>query len=161
MDKLHYQHDDGGRAAAGFRGQTGDCVTRALAIATGKPYAEIYAALTQGCRAERRGRRGRRKLASAREGVHTRRTWLKRYMTGLGWEWVAAMQIGSGCQFHLRAGELPPGRLIVRVSHHYVAVVDGVIRDTHDPSREGTRCVYGWWRPTPRSGARGIQPNNV
>ncbi len=28
---------------------------------------------------------------------------------------------------------------------HYTAVIDGVINDTHDPSREGTRCVYGYW----------------
>lgn len=28
----------------------------------------------------------------------------------------------------------------------YAAVVDGVVRDTHDPSRDGTRCVYGYWR---------------
>jgi hypothetical protein len=26
-----------------------------------------------------------------------------------------------------------------------VAVVDGVVRDTHDSSRDGTRCVYGFW----------------
>jgi len=25
-------------------------------------------------------------------------------------------------------------------------VIDGVIFDTHDPSRRGTRCVYGIWR---------------
>jgi hypothetical protein len=45
-----------------------------------------------------------------------------------------------------RNGELPIGRLIVSVSKHLVAVVDGVIHDTHDPSRAGTRCVYGYWR---------------
>lgn len=26
---------------------------------------------------------------------------------------------------------------------------DGVIRDTHDPSRDGTRCVYGYWTAEP------------
>jgi hypothetical protein len=24
-------------------------------------------------------------------------------------------------------------------------VIDGVIHDTFDPSRGGTRCVYGYW----------------
>lgn len=47
---------------------------------------------------------------------------------------------------HLRDGELPEGRLIVRVSGHLVAVINSVIHDTHDPSREGTRCVYGYFR---------------
>ena len=23
---------------------------------------------------------------------------------------------------------------------------DGVVHDTYDPSRDGTRCVYGYWR---------------
>ena len=56
------------------------------------------------------------------------------------------MKIGSGCTVHLRADELPTGRLIVSVSRHVVAVIDGVIHDTHDPSRDGTRCVYGYWK---------------
>jgi hypothetical protein len=30
-----WQFDDGGRGAAGFKGKTGDCVCRAIAIATG------------------------------------------------------------------------------------------------------------------------------
>jgi hypothetical protein len=55
------------------------------------------------------------------------------------------MKIGSGCQTHLREGELPMGRLIVKTSKHLVAVINGIIHDTADPSREGTRCVYGYW----------------
>ena len=31
-------HDDGGRRAAGFKGEAGDCATRAIAIATGHEY---------------------------------------------------------------------------------------------------------------------------
>jgi hypothetical protein len=38
MITMKWIHNDGGRADAGFRGETGDCVTRAIAIATGKPY---------------------------------------------------------------------------------------------------------------------------
>jgi hypothetical protein len=57
------------------------------------------------------------------------------------------MQIGSGCTVHLRPKELPAGRLVVSVSKHLTAVIDGVIHDTHDCSRRGTRCVYGYWQP--------------
>jgi hypothetical protein len=49
------------------------------------------------------------------------------------------------CKVHLRDGELPMGRLVVSLSRYYAAVIDGVIHDTHDPSRDGTRCVYGYW----------------
>jgi hypothetical protein len=55
------------------------------------------------------------------------------------------MSIGQGCTVHLKADELPSGRLILSVSRHYVAMIDGVVHDTHDPSRGGTRCVYGYW----------------
>ncbi|MGH2478016.1 MAG: hypothetical protein ACRDIL_22445 [Candidatus Limnocylindrales bacterium] len=55
------------------------------------------------------------------------------------------MAIGSGWRVHLRADELPAGWLIVQLSGHVTAVIDGVVHDTHDPSRHGTRCVYGYW----------------
>lgn len=67
----------------------------------------------------------------------------KKYLAALGWKWVATMGIGGGCKVHLKADELPSGTIICRVSRHYVAVVDGVINDTYDCSRGGTRCVYG------------------
>jgi hypothetical protein len=63
------------------------------------------------------------------------------------------MRIGQGCTTHLRRSELPTtGRLIVSVSKHITAVIDGVIHDTHDPSRRGTRCVYGYWVKEPSTG---------
>ena len=55
------------------------------------------------------------------------------------------MHVGGGCKIHLRADELPRGRLVCKVSRHMVAVIDGVLHDTHDCSRGGTRCVYGYY----------------
>jgi hypothetical protein len=63
---------------------------------------------------------------------------IRRVLESLGWTWTPTMAIGSGCKVDLRDGELPQGRLIVSVSKHMVAVIDGVIHDTHDPSRDGT-----------------------
>jgi hypothetical protein len=142
--------DDGGRAASGRRGTTGDCSCRAIAIATGRPYAEVYSMLNDFAKRERfqRGRIGR--AAATGRGSHARtgviRKTLRDFMASLGWEWTATMRIGSGCMTHLRPGELPPGRLVVAVSGHTVAVIDGVVHDNYDPSRGGTRCVYGYWR---------------
>ena len=42
-----FKHNDGGRVSAGFKGSAGDCVTRAIAILTGKPYKEIYSELAE------------------------------------------------------------------------------------------------------------------
>ena len=141
---MQHIYHDGGRVAAGFKGSAGDCVVRAVAIATDQDYMEVYRALSEGCRSQRKTHRSRTK-ASARNGVNVKRKWFRDYMAALGWKWTPTMQIGSGCQVHLRPDELPMGRLIVSVSKHYAAVIDRVIFDTHNPSREGTRCVYGYW----------------
>lgn len=139
---MDFVFHDGGRDAAGYNGSTGDCVTRSIAIATGKPYQEVYDALNRLAQTERVGKR-KRKRSNSRTGVF-RRTY-QRYLESLGWRWISTMKIGSGCQVHLRASELPPGPLVVRVSRHLTAVIDGVIYDTHDCSRAGTRCVYGYF----------------
>lgn len=136
-------YDDGGREASGFYGQTGDCAARAVAIATGLPYRNVYMNINAWARRERP--RGNKERSDARTGVWV--ATMHRYMDFLGWRWTATMHIGSGCQVHLRADELPGGTLIARVSRHYTTVIDGVIHDTHDPSRDGTRCVYGYWQP--------------
>jgi hypothetical protein len=151
----HFRFDDGGRAAAGYRGKAGDCVVRAIAIATGRDYQEIYERVNAAAVHERTGTRKRGK-SDARTGVY--RTSIKRVMKSLGWIWTPTMQIGSGCTVHLRADELPAGRLVVSVSKHLTAVIDGVIHDTHDCSRRGTRCVYGYWQaPVARSGRAVLQ----
>lgn len=139
---MNFVYNDGGRAIAGFRGETGDCVTRSIAIATGKPYLEVYDALNLLALRERVGRRKKR-ISSARTGVY--RSTSDRYLESLGAKWVPCMAIGSGCKVHLTANELPMGKLICRVSKHSVAVIDRVIQDNHDCSREGKRCVYGYW----------------
>jgi len=140
---MNYVYDDGGRAAAGYKGETGDCVVRAIAIATEMPYQEVYDAINEIAKGERTGKRKRGK-SNARLGVY--KGTIRKYMEALDWEWTPTMQIGSGCQVHLRADELPAGRLVVSVSKHSVAVIDGVVHDTHDPSRDGTRCVYGYFQ---------------
>jgi len=150
---MKFVYDDGGRVAAGFKGKTGDCVCRAIAIATDRPYREVYDALWNANHqyaSTHRGRVARKiKLGGGRRGTSPRngifRQVSRLYLKSLGWKWTPTMRIGQGCKVHLRADELPAGRLIVSVSHHLVAVIDGVIHDTHDCSRDGTRCVYGYF----------------
>jgi len=137
-----FNYNDGGRKAAGFVGHSGDCVVRAIAIATGESYLQIYNQLNElrdGLRQTRRV-----KASSARNGVD--RLVYDRFLKAKGWKWVPAMKIGSGCKIHLRADELPSGNIICRVSKHMVAVVNGIINDNHNPARGGTRCVYGYYQ---------------
>lgn len=145
IDFSHAQYfieNDGGRVGAGFKGRTGDCVTRAIAIATQKPYKEVYDAMNLMGKKERTGKKKRGK-SSARSGVYKRT--IRKYMENIGWKWIPTMLIGQGCKVHLRGDELPSGRIIASVSRHSVAVIDGVIHDMYDCSRQGSRCVYGYY----------------
>jgi hypothetical protein len=175
---IQFVQDDGGRAAAGFTGKTGDCVARAICIATGLPYTIVYDRLAEGNATQRRSKSSKNHRAcgvrTASHGIWTKRKWFHDYMTELGFVWVPTMKIGSGCKVHLDAKELPLGRLVVSLSRHMTAMVDGVIHDTYDPRREksynfepdtgqelkanqgrnqngvwteiGGRCCYGYYR---------------
>ena len=133
---------DGGRKEAGYKSKkSGDCVCRAISIATKQDYQKVYDELNEV--AERGRPRGKKKRSNSNTGVY--KATIKRYMENLGWTWVPTMKIGSGCKVHLKKEELPSGRLVVSVSKHLVAVIDGVIHDNHNPARNGTRCVYGYW----------------
>jgi len=129
---------DGGRAASGRKGSAGDCVCRAIAIASGLPYGEVYDMLAEGNAGQRRTKHNKTKSGrrSASNGIYVRRGWFKALMTRLGFRWVPTMGIGTGCKVHLNASELPAGRLVVAVSKHYTAVINGEIWDTYDPRRE-------------------------
>lgn len=142
---MEFVKNDGGRALAGRKGTTGDCVCRSIAIITGLPYETVYEKLADGNATQRLSKYSKKKTRSASNGINTTRKWFKEYMVALGFKWVPTMQVGSGCKVHLRKEELPSGRLVVAVSNHYTAVIDGVIHDLGDPSREGTRCVYGYY----------------
>lgn len=144
-----FQFNDGGRNAAGFKGGAGDCVVRSIAIAANLPYMQVYEDLRLAnenyaqLRNDRLAKRLHIKGSSPRNGNH--RNVFHDYILGLGFDWVPTMQVGVGCQVHLRPSELPNGVLIVKVSKHLSAIIDGVIHDTHDPSRAGKRCVYGYY----------------
>lgn len=139
---MNWVYNDGGREAAGFKGATRDCACRAIAIGTGIDYRSTYDLLIQASKLERPSKT-RRGSSHPRTGVHT--VTMRKVLADLGWDWTPTMAIGSGCRVHVDADELPSGVLILNLSRHFSTVIDGVIHDTHDPSRDGTRCVYGYW----------------
>ncbi len=143
---MKFIYHDGGRTKAGFKDEVRDCVTRSIAIATGIPYIEVYRVLNELARHERTGK-SKKSTSSARDGVF--RITYQKFLEEIGWQWTPTMHIGQGCKVHLRAEELPDGALVVKVTKHLTAVIDGVVYDTHDPSRNGTRCVYGYFKKSP------------
>ena len=141
--------DDGGRAAAGYKGYAGDCVVRSIAIVTKLPYQQIYNDLFKANEEFRTNsktklaRSLKQKNDTPRTGTH--RVVLKKYLKKLGWIWSPTMFIGQGCKVHLKKNELPGGTLLISCSKHITVVKDGVLHDTYDCTRSGTRCVYGYW----------------
>ncbi len=146
---LKFIFDDGGRAEAGYKGEAGDCVVRSIAIVTGLSYQKIYNDLfkaNEKFRSTSRTKLARslkKKNDSPRSGTH--RVVLKKYLNQLGFQWTPTMFIGKGCAVHLKKKELPSGTLLVSCSKHITVVKDGALHDTHDCTRNGTRCVYGYW----------------
>ena len=130
---IRFEYNDGGRSKYFAASNVGDCVVRAIAIATNTDYMETYNAISE---------IGKQ---TPRNGV--KKTVIKKYLQGkLGWRWVALMGIGTGCRFHLTDNEIPnKGNVIVSLSKHLACIKDGTLNDTYDCSRDGTRCVYGYW----------------
>ena len=137
----NFQFNDGGREVAGFQGKTGDCVTRAIAIALEIPYKQVYDEMNDLICQHRKTKI--QKSSSSRGGVNKK--FYRKFLEDRGWKWIACMKIGTGCKVHLKADELPKGRIIARLSRHIVAVINGVVNDTYDCSTNETRCVYGYF----------------
>jgi len=128
---MRFQYNDGGRALAGYKGKTGDCAVRAVAIATGIPYPEAYTSIAQ-LNSVALGKR------SVRHG--TLKDTLDGYLKLLGWQWHAAPKVTGR---KAKASDMPAGTVIARQSKHFVAIIDGVPHDIFDSS---IKMVYGYWR---------------
>ena len=107
--------DDGGRAACGYVGLTGDCVPRAIAIATGALYRDVYEKL--GIVSEK----------SPRHGVPTETA--AAYLAERYWQRTIEVDRPFS------VGELPNGVVIVHIaksnarSQHFCTLIDRVVHD--------------------------------
>lgn len=158
---MPWHFNDGGRKAAGYKGFAGDCVVRAICIVGALEYPRVYDELFERARAHnaRRPAKNQKTTVSPRDGV--RRAVYHPYLIESGWQWAPLLGIGTGCQTHLAADELPStGRLLIRLSKHLTALIDGTLHDIYDPQRftekylesqvtilVPTRCVYGYYLP--------------
>jgi hypothetical protein len=128
---MKYVFNDGGRAAS-KHDEVNDCACRSVAIATERPYHEIWDAFR--AILETHGPRRPRGVAEVVQ---------HRLMESLGWTWVPTTKV------YLREDHLPMGRLVVCIQGHSVAVVDGVIHDTFNCSRRhngNPPRVFGYYR---------------
>ena len=155
---MQFTYNDGGRSKHFKAEHVGDCVTRAIAIATQRDYKEVYDRLNEMAKKESLKHHRGHKRSNSRNGVF-KETW-KRYLKEIGWVHHKTCEIGSRSdKVKFVDGSLPEeGRLIVQLSRHLTCLVDGVINDTYDCSKKeyydresgdlvtnDERCVYGYW----------------
>jgi hypothetical protein len=125
--------DDGGRSSAGFVGLTGDCVPRAISIATGIAYRDVYHALRQ------------TSPLSPRYGVSE--SVYSEYLKRRGWQHRG---IDGGL---VDEEKFPDGLVIIGCQKpypskgHLFALVDGSIRDTWDVRDDGAYVTKEVWVP--------------
>ena len=113
---IGYVYGDGGRWEAGFKGSAGDCVTRALAILTGRPYRERYRALAN-ANARAGGKR------SARNGI--RKGAEAEVFQACG---LVKVALGKGPRPTYSEAYQQYGDCIVSTTRHLAALVDGAPR---------------------------------
>ena len=147
---IDYRYDDGGREAAGYRGKTGDCVVRAIAICTGEDYRGVYLTIAE--HMKRNGyaasgnayaTRERNRKAPRSKGQIAARRVQDHVLEAYGFRKV-----------RLPAGERPTfteahhqfGDCVVGTTKHVAAIVDGALRDTFDGR------TYEWAKPRTESG---------
>lgn len=151
---MQFKYNDGGRSKY-FKGDAGDCVVRAIAIATNSDYKKIYYELKNRNADYLESKNTKLSKALQRTGSTPRQGNYKKiyhdYILSLGFKWTPTMFVGQGCKVHLIENELPKGTLIVSLSRHLCTVINGVINDTFNPQRQDedgrqTRCVYGFYQ---------------
>jgi len=142
MLDLPFVWHDGGRRAAGHHGHTTDCLVRAIAITSGRPYQEIYDI-----------------LGTDRVDTHCQQ--FRDQMAAWGFVRHPCMGLEQESQIHLTSGELPnTGRLVILISSHgdcivhATALIDGTIYDAYNPQQHRPnltdrriKAVYQWSAP--------------
>jgi hypothetical protein len=127
---MEFVWHDGGRATCGFVGTTGDCVARAIAIATGEVYRDVYQALSD--MADK----------TARHGIAA--PVIQKFLADRGWK------MRLGLEF---ADALPRGVVLVelacpedgRRSEHMCCVIDHTVYDTWNPFETDEYEIKSYW----------------
>ena len=143
--RLFWTYNDGGKIASSYsRKRTGDCVCRAIAIATKIPYREVQNIMWQHIRRERKGKHKKNK-SHPMHGVH--KPTIHRILKSLGWKWHPTTSRKQGCTNLLHTEKLPKGAAILSLARHTSAVMERILHDTCDWSQKpGERTIYGYWK---------------
>ena len=161
---LEYLENDGGKYEAGFVGKkiTGDCVTRAITIATGLQYSHVRRELMSrqfDWSQKHNSKAAKRCRARSTKSVF-RGVWAevyKKYLDDLGWTYVSCAKVGDPNKKYMNTLDIPVGIVIVKQTKHLACVIDHVVNDSWDcrqtykwidgqpTERKINKCVWGYW----------------
>lgn len=149
---IGFSYNDGGRRAAGYKGDTGDCVVRAFCILTGADYKETYRELASLESATTGGSK------TARNGI--RHTVRDAYFAKRGLEKV---KLPKGVRLTWSEAYDAYGDCIVSTAKHVAALMDGALQDTGDCRTYEMQTVYGssWDYQTLDDVTRPVQVHNT
>lgn len=143
--------DDGGREAEGLppvlEDSRGDCVVRAIAIATGLGYRNVKDLVNGIGRAspawyDSPYRRGTQLHREADDGVSIE---VCRRVLENELRWTRHYPDWPSRRFVLR--RFPMGRVVVSCRRHLAAVVDGRLHDTWDSTKGQRALILSYWTP--------------
>jgi hypothetical protein len=160
---------DGGRELAGYKGDAGDCVTRAISTAIAwesdsrYEYEKHRSELMKRMSSWRKKSRSRKAKATKSNSVRngTPKEVYRPYLEDLGWERVSLVKFGDPTRKEMVKEDIPDGVVILEVRKHLVACAHHTVFDTWD-CRETTvfveglatretkpRTVTAYWRKKP------------
>jgi len=110
--------------------KTSDCVIRAIAIAEGKEWLDVYDELCE--------------LGRKMFNIPNSRTVYAQYLKEKGYKKHGEIRLdfGLGCYRKATVRELEEENAIVKTNRHLLAIKDGVCRDTWDSRAE---VIRGYW----------------
>ena len=117
---IKFIKNDGGRAAAGYRGRARDCVARAIAILTGNEYEVVYGIVAL----INRENGGKRSARNAVSKTVTRQSLMEFDLI--------KVPLGAGVKPTFTEAYEQYGNCIVTTNRHVCAIVDGALQDTQD-----------------------------
>jgi len=120
-----YKYNDGGRSKYYALKNVGDCVIRAIAIATERDYKEVVEDTWE---------------FSKKYGcpINWKEVYVP-YLESIGWEKVSSPKFKGRKAI---AKDLPKGRYIMTQANHLSACIDNVPHDTWDTSNKMVYCYY-------------------
>ena len=136
--ELDFRFHDGGRSNY-FKGEAGDCVVRAIAIATNTDYKVVYDELFQINKdyvAKKNTKLSKQMKSRANQKGGTPRNGNYKkiyhdYLINKGWKWVSLRKFGS--KERTKLDQLTHLKnIIVAVNKHLMCMKDGIVYDTWD-----------------------------